>query len=107
MKPYLIKITNDVLDVAAAIEGVSEGNYVVYNKKDMRYEVHNRFNRGNTLSLILPYKELDARAIDLVRKTARHNADALFAEMERHNEALRQAAQKAAVDAALSKWEGV
>lgn len=95
MKRHLIRITEDLFDVASAIEHIDEGNFVVYNAKAGRFEVHNRYNLGDSLSLVIPYLELDYRAIELTQKTRRANADKLFAQLDADNSRLEKNGQSA------------
>ncbi|MEG2159471.1 MAG: hypothetical protein RRY18_06275, partial [Clostridia bacterium] len=75
---------------------------VYYNGRLCRYEIHNINQKGNTLCLVAPYDELDARCVDLVLKTRRENADKLFDEMDRDNEQIQRKYEKAKIDSAMS-----
>ena len=84
-KAYLIPVKNDLFDVANRLREI-DANYCLYfNKMLGRFEVHNKAQRGNTLAVIVPYKQLDARTIHFVQKTRVENANRLFAEMEKQN----------------------
>ena len=84
----LIRITQDVFDIAQRLQALNDDYVLYYNARLGRYEVHSKA-RG-TLQFVLPYAELDARAVEYARKTAVCNADALFDEVERHNAAVRR-----------------
>jgi hypothetical protein len=77
----LIEIKNDLYGIAARI-GEIDGCYrVFFNVPTMRYEVHNA--RG--CQAILPYAELDARAVSYVLETRSERKKAFIEEIERHN----------------------
>ena len=97
---YLIPVKNDLFDVASRLHEI-DANYRLYiNKLLNRFEVHNVAQRGNTLAVIVPYRQLDARTIDFVRKTRVENAQRLFAEMEKQN----SRAESDAVSNALNRY---
>lgn len=97
MQKYFTRIENDVLDIAARLREIDDGYFIVYNGLFRRLEVHNQRQRGNTFCLVVPSNRLNARTVELVRKTRAENADRLLAEIDEHNarvenEALRRAA---------------
>lgn len=83
-------ITNDVFDIARRIKEIDENYFVVYNKKLCRFEVHNKRQKPDTLSLVLPYDRLDCRAIDKVLSTRTQHVSKLLAEIDKQNEQLQQ-----------------
>lgn len=92
-----IEVTGDLFDISARLREIDGGYFVV--RRGNVFEVHNRKD-SPTYCLTLPWPELDARAVELVRKTRAERAEAVFAEMERDNErrkreALRQEADRA------------
>lgn len=89
MKDHLIKITNDCFDIAATLNSIG-GYDTYYNSTRKRFEIH----KGKRCELVLPFSCLDYRAVEFVRRTAKQNADALFDEIERHNNALITYRQK-------------
>lgn len=90
MKNNLIKITNDLFDVASRLKSVNENYVAYYNAAKRRYEVYD----GDSFAFVVPYPELDCRAVDYARKTARQNADRLFEEIERNNQAVARQSAK-------------
>lgn len=97
MQKYFTRIENDVLDIAARLREIDDGYFIVYNGLFRRLEVHNQRQRGNTFCRVVPSNRLNARTVELVRKTRAENADRLLAEIDEHNarvenEALRRAA---------------
>lgn len=99
MNNQLIKITNDLFDVAARLKSVNENYIVYYNAAKRRYEVYD----GDNFAFVVPYSELDSRTVDYARKTSRQNADKLFEEIERNNQAIAMQSTKHCLNKTLSK----
>ena len=83
-------ITNDVFDIAKRIKEIDDDYFVVYDKKLCRFEVHNKRQKPDTLSLVLPYDRLDCRAIDKVLSTRTQHIVKLLDELDKQNEQLQQ-----------------
>lgn len=81
-------IESDLYDIVVRLKEIDDGYFVQYRRG--RFEVHNRFQRGDTLALILPFDRLDERAVRLVRKTRRERRDAFVKEMEIENAKLQK-----------------
>lgn len=89
----LIRITNDLFDIAARLKSVKE-SYVVYYNADLdRFEVHDTEQKGSTLAFVSPYKELDCRTVDYALYTSVKNAREVYADIERNN--MRQCRENA------------
>lgn len=86
----LIKITNDLFDIADRLAAVDERYILYYNTTKCRYEVHTE--RG--FQFALPFDQLDARAVDYARYTRVERAKQLFEEVERYNARLASQAAK-------------
>ncbi|MBE5732946.1 MAG: hypothetical protein E7353_07955 [Clostridiales bacterium] len=78
-------VTSDLYSIADRLKEIDDGYFIYYSYKNRRYEVHNRNQRGRTLSLVLPYKRLDERTIRLVRQTRSERASSLISQMEEEN----------------------
>ena len=76
----------DLYDIASRIKQIDDGYFIFYSYKRKKYEIHNSHQRGNTLALVLPFDKLDARALDLVRRTSRERASEYLKEIEKENE---------------------
>lgn len=100
MNNQLIKITNDLFDVAARLKSVNEGYVTYYNPAKSRYEVYD----GDNLAFVVPYDELDCRTVDYARKTSRQNADRIFEEIERNNQAVAKQSAKNVLNQTLNKF---
>ncbi len=78
-------VTSDLYSIADRLKEIDDGYFIYYSYKNRRYEVHNRNQRGRTLSLVLPYKRLDERTIRLVRQTRSERVSSLISQMEEEN----------------------
>ncbi len=83
-------ITNDVFDIAKRIKEIDQDYFVVYDKKLCRFEVHNKRQKPDTLSLVLPYDRLDCRAIDKVLSTRTQYVAKLLEQIDKQNEQLHE-----------------
>ena len=90
-----IVLTGDLFDVGKRLAEIDSGYFLL--RRRGRFEVHHRRERP-TLCLVVPYDSLDARTVDLVRKTRAERAEQIFSEIERHNESLRRSAVKQAAE---------
>ncbi|MBO5224213.1 MAG: hypothetical protein J6C23_06860 [Clostridia bacterium] len=79
-------VTDDLYSIAGRLKEIDDGYFIYYSYKDRRFEVHNKNQRGRTLSLVLPYKRLDERTVRLVQKTRSERVDSLIRQMEEENE---------------------
>ena len=82
------EIKSDLFNISGRLKKIDSGYFVVFNYKKQQYEVHNRFNKGSSYCLGLPFDRLDYRTIDYVYKTRSENVEALFKEIEWDNERL-------------------
>ena len=85
----LQEIKSDVFEIAKRIKSIDKNYFVVLNKTKNRFEVHYKRNK-NTYELTIPYKTLDARAVEFVRKTMVQNKQKIFDEIEKSNEKLEK-----------------
>lgn len=83
-------VNGDLYSIVDRLKEIDEGYFIFYSYVNKRYEVHNKNQRGQTLSLVLPYNTLDERTVRLTRKTRSERAKSLFEEMERENERLEK-----------------
>lgn len=87
MEKILIK--NDVFNIANRLKQINKNYFILYNKNTKKFEVHFK-NLKSTLQLIIPYKFLDKRTVDLVQKSRIENNKKLLKELEEHNYKLEQ-----------------
>lgn len=100
MKDYLVK-AGDVFNVEERLRLIDDGYRIYYNRKLGRFEVHNIFQKGDSLAIVVPYDQIDARLVPLVRRTRVENAAKIFAEIDEQNE--KQEKRLAEVNAEQAK----
>ena len=91
------EVESDLFDIARRLKEIDAGYFILCKRG--RFEVHNRGDKP-TYCLTVPWSELDARSVELVRKTRAERAAKLFAELERDNERARRRAIRESADRA-------
>ena len=82
-------IKNDLFNIVNRLKSIDKKYFVVYNTKKHKYEVH--YSRAkNTYELTVPYKNLDARTINLVLSTKIENQKQIYEKIEQENQMLEQ-----------------
>ena len=99
----LLKITNDVLDIAARLKEIDPRYEVFRNLDKHRFEIH----ADGALQLAVPFNGLDERTLSLVRETRVENADALFARLDAQNAAAEKRKLADVRDRVMAKVEDV
>lgn len=77
----MIKIFNDLFDIAWRLKGIDSEYELYYNKTKSRYEIW----AGNVFQIIVPYDKLDARTLEYVCKTRIENYRKLIEEIDNNN----------------------
>ena len=90
-KPHLEEMKTNVHLIPERIREIDRQYRVVRNLNDKRFELHHlgQFEKtGNSFCLVIPYSELDARAVDFVNRTSirNRNLQRELREMEEENE---------------------
>ncbi len=98
-------VTSDLYSIANRLKEIDDGYFIYYSYKNRRYEVHNKNQRGRTLSLVLPYSRLDERTVRLVRKTRSERMEILIKQMEEENERLEREKMRQLVKAKQDELE--
>ena len=101
----LIRITNDLYDIVWRLKAINSNYAVYYNVDERRYEVHDEAKQ--TLEFVVPYNELDARTVQYANYSRVANAKAIFAEIDRHNEAIERQRHRQIVDETVSMLKEV
>ncbi len=83
-------VTGDLYSITNRLKEIDDGYFIYYSYKNRRYEVHNKNQRGRTLSLVLPYTSLDERTVRLVRKTRSERMEKLIKQMDEENARLEK-----------------
>ena len=91
----LIKIENDLFDIAGRLREVDERYELFFNAKEKRFEVRT----GGVLQVAVPFDRLD------VRKTRIENSVALLDEIDRANRAAEIRAARELADKACEAAE--
>jgi hypothetical protein len=81
-----VTIKTDTFDIAKRLKQIDNNYIIKYNLTKKRYEVFYKESKEEVLQLVLPYKELDERTINLVNKTRVENLKTLMEELEKQNE---------------------
>ncbi|MBR5239917.1 MAG: hypothetical protein IKW04_05025 [Clostridia bacterium] len=90
-KSHLEELRTNVYLIPERIREIDEEYCVVRNLKDKRFELHHLgqfVKTGNSFCLVIPYSELDARAVEFVNRTSIRNRDLQreLRKMEEENE---------------------
>lgn len=87
-------IRSDVFDIADRLKEIDPNYTLHYNRKLKRFELR---GKGGVLTLVFPYKEIDARMVTHARRTRIERSKALIEEMERSNRLLEERREREAV----------
>ncbi len=93
----LIRITNDVFDIANRVRAIDSGYFIVYNTDFDRYEVHNSKQKPSTFCIVCD-KGLNATVVQKLHKSKIENLDKLLKEIEKNNEIMEKEQDKAVKD---------
>lgn len=102
----LTLVKSDLFGITARLRQIDSGYIVYFNNKTHQYEVHNNRQVGNSYCLTVPYRQLDARTVDLVNATRVQNAERLFAQIEQDNQQLSSRQQQQSITQAISDMQG-
>ena len=84
-----IRIFTNVYLIPERLREIDPDYFVLRDLDKGVFEIHNSAQPDTTYCLTLPFSELDARTLELVRKTQVSNAARLIVEMDSENEALQ------------------
>jgi len=87
MPAHLVKITNDVFDIAARLKEVDADYFVMYNIDKRRFEVHSRRLPEGMYAALPPFDRLDSRTVDYVRETRAERKDEILKLIEKSDRA--------------------
>lgn len=93
-RPNLIPIFSQALNIPELVHEYDNNFFVCFNKRNQKYEIHSlEYPEGQTISVTIPYPELDARTIDHIRyNDIRVRGDEIFRRLEEADE--REARRK-------------
>ena len=98
-----IPVLINIYDIPVRLKQVNRDFFVMFNTRIQKYEVHCSSQPFDTLACVLPFDELDARALEYVRQYSRERTERLAEEIERYNEELDRKEQAALIDKASYK----
>ena len=81
----LIRIQNDVYEIAKRIKDIEESYYIVYNTSKNKFEVHNSAQLGSSYCLTLPFDQLDERTLSYVCESMSKNIETILENIENDN----------------------
>ncbi len=100
LQPHLTKLNTNVYQIPERLLEIDAGYFVVRNHHKKTFEVHHKDQPHTTFCLTVPYAELDARTVELVRKTAVSNINKLILEMDEHNQKIEKMKDNSAEESA-------
>lgn len=90
-KPWLIPMFSNIFCIPERLRRNDPNLFVVFNKATQKYEIHSLDNKGDSFSLQVPFKELDARTEEFVKKyDLRRHGMKIYREIDEHNERLEE-----------------
>lgn len=101
--PGRLPVLNNVYDIPARLKEVSRDFFVMFNTGTQKFEIHSAGQLGDTLACVLPFEELDARAVRYVREYSRERTAQIAREIEEYNERLDAREKAALIDKASYK----
>lgn len=84
-RPNLIPIFSQALNIPERVYEYDHNFFVCFNKRNQKFEIHSlEYPEGDTISVTIPYPELDARAIEHIRyNDIRVHGSEIFKRLER------------------------
>lgn len=85
-------IEDSVYEIPKRLKEYDESFFVAFNNRNGKFEVHSTDNLFETYCLTVPFNELDARTIDLVKRNDTKNKGAreIERELNEHNEKIER-----------------
>lgn len=78
-------LTSHVCDIPRRLKAMRPTLFVMIDVSSGRIEIHDSAQRGGTLACVLPYSELDARALTYVQRYRRERLAETAREIDEHN----------------------
>ena len=101
--PGRIPVVSHALNIPARLKAVGAGYFVMLNVRTQRFEIHDAAQRENTLACVLPFDELDARAIEYARRYHVSRLGETAREVDDCNERLEREARRRCLEEAADK----
>lgn len=95
-KPWLNPLVTSALKIPEQVNDIDPDYFVVRNEMTSNFEIHSLGNKcDDTVCIILPYRELDFRAVVVTRRNnLKTRGKQIFNEMEAHNKKLEDTKEK-------------
>ncbi|MDR3292883.1 MAG: hypothetical protein LBT20_02125 [Clostridiales bacterium] len=90
MKTHLVRITNDLYDIAARLSEIDGGYRIYYDTRKKRYEIFHENGGIETPACLPPYDRLDQRTLLYVRETRREYTEKMIAEIDGQNRKIEE-----------------
>lgn len=90
----LRKIKDDLFDIANRLKEIDERYEVFFDTSKQKFVLYAQ----NAYQLTIPFENLDARTIDLVRYTRAENVDTILRDVDKENKKRDEASVKRAKD---------
>lgn len=84
-----IIIDNDVFNISHRLREIDSTYFVIWNTNSRKFEVHSSACKP-TLCLVLPFDNLDVRAVEYTWKTRIENYNNLISNIEKNNLKIQQ-----------------
>lgn len=78
-------IEADLFDISGRLKQIDCDYFIFFDYRSRKFQLHNRSQSGNTLTLVLPFDRLDQRTLSFVRQTRSERKKQLLEEIEKHN----------------------
>ena len=98
-----IPVISHVTDIPVRLKELNRAFFVMFNTKKQEYEIHCSDQPFSTLACVLPYEELDARAITYVQEHSAERLEMIVREIDKYNERLVAKAEAEMIDKANYK----
>ena len=95
-----IPVISHAMDIPVRLKEVNRDFFVMFNTRIQKYEIHCASQPESTLACVLPFDELDERAIKYAREHSRERTENLAREIEEYNERLERKQQAEMLDKA-------
>lgn len=100
-----VPVTSHAMDIPVRLKELNGAFFVMFNVRTQKYEVHCADQPFETLACVLPFDQLDARAIRYVREHSARRLEEVAREIEEHNEKLVKRAETEMLDKANYKMK--
>ncbi len=96
----LTEITDDLFDISARIKSIDENYKIYYDRGTCRYELHNSA-KSPSFQAVLPYKNLDKRALDFAVQSSVKNKEKILAQIDANNARVEEQKRQEIIEKAM------